>query len=161
MDNNQSLPNGFVTIERAIEVINSDTRKDAKVDTQYLVSHLKWIEEAHNFRIPLLRNATPEEIEEMRKNPRLKGRVRSTVPNGDLYVEVDTVYHAEMLKEAIKSHYRDMVGQDYQPTNTRGISTVADEEETGGAVKVRANTPTTKEGADITSGSSVSAKEIV
>ena len=64
----KSLPNGFITVDEAVALINSDTRDDAKVDTQYLVSHIDWIEEAHNFRIPLVRLTTKEELEPTRRN---------------------------------------------------------------------------------------------
>lgn len=160
MDNNTSLPNGFITPEEAVALIKSDTRSDAKVDTQWLVSHMEWIEEAHNFRIPLLRNATKEEIEEMRKNPRLRGRVRSTVSTGSVTVYVERAYHAEMLKEAIREHYKEMAGKEFAEKKVRATSTVADENETGGAVKIRSTAPTTKEGTDISDGVSVSANEV-
>ena len=42
---------GFLSLEDAVALINSDSRSDAKVDTKWLVSHIDWIEEAHNFRI--------------------------------------------------------------------------------------------------------------
>lgn len=162
MDNNSqtTLPPGFIGVEDAIKLIESDTRSDAKVDTQWLVSHLKWIEVDHNFRIPKLRNATPAEIEDMRKNPRLRGRIKSTVSDGSVNVYIERAFHAEALKEAIKNHYKAMVGQDYQESIVRGTSTVADENETGGAVKIRSVDPITKEGTDISDGVNVTANEV-
>lgn len=165
MDNKSkvALPKGFVTLEEAIELIKSDTRADAKVDTSWLASHRHWIEEDHNFRIPLLRNATEADIEEMKKNPYLRGRIHSTVPNGSVYVYIERSYHAEMLKEAIKEHYQEMAGRALadEESEVRGVSTVADENETGGQVHIRKATPATKVGTDITSGSEITAKEVV
>lgn len=152
MDNKTQLPNGFITLEEAISLINSDTRKDAKVDTQYLVSHLNWIEEQHNFRIPLLRNATEEEIKEQMNDPMRRGRVKSTVSVGSKYVFIERAYHAEALKEAIRNHYKEMVGRDFEEKTVRSISSVADEEKTGGNVTPREDKPIAKEGAIIGSG---------
>lgn len=155
MDNNSqaALPPGFISLDEAVKLIESDTRSDAKVDTQYLVSHLKWIEEDHNFRIPLLRNATKEEIEAMMKNPRQ--RPRSTISAGSVNVYIERPYHAEMLKEVIRKHYREMAGKEYESPTVRSVSSVADEEKTGGAVNPRSDKTIAKEGDTIGTGESM------
>lgn len=135
MDKKTSLPNGFISVEDAVELIKSDSRSDAKVDTAYLISHIKWIEENHNFRIPLMKHED--------------GKV---VKTGSKYVAINRAYEAELLKETIRDHYRDMVGRDYNENQLRSISTVADEEKTGMAVNPRSDKPIAQEGATIGTG---------
>lgn len=134
----QPLPKGFISIDDAVVLINSDTRSDAKVDTKYLVNHLDWIEEAHNFRIPLLKT--------------VDGKISKI---GSNYVEVRTTYDKEVLKRAIRNHYRDMVGREYEANITKAVSTVADEEQSGGAVRPRKSKAIAKEGAIIGTGETI------
>lgn len=151
--NSNPLPNGFISVSDAVALINSDTRDDAKVDTQYLVGHIDWIEEYHNFRIPVVRFATKEEIEaQMRAYP---GRRPNGLVNlGSKYVQISTSYEKELLKKTIRDHYRDMAGREYGKGNTRGISTVMDEE-TGSNERPRRTKKTiAKEGETIGAGSS-------
>lgn len=149
----KSLPNGFITVEEAIALINSDTRDDAKVDTQYLVSHIDWIEEAHNFRIPLVRLATKEEIEKIMK--RYPGRrPNGLISLGSKTVSINTAYEKEYLKQAIRNHYKEVAGREYEAPTVRGLSTVADEEQSGGAAKPRRSKTIAKEGETIGSGQS-------
>lgn len=129
-----TLPNGFISIDDAIALIHSDKRDDAKVDTKWLVSHIDWIEEAHNFRIPLMKTTSDKKVAKI----------------GSKYVEVRSAYDREALKRAIRDHYRDMVGHEYAAPSVQSLSTVADEEETGGNVRPRRRKPIAKEGALIT-----------
>ena len=148
-----ALPKGFISIDDAVALINSDTRSDAKVDTKWLVRHIDWIEEAHNFRIPVVRFATKEEIEAARKaHP---GRRPNGLVNlGSKYVQVLTSFEKELLKKTIRDHYREMAGREYAEETTRGISTVMDEE-TGGSERPRKTKKTiAKEGETIGTGSS-------
>lgn len=128
-----TLPKGFISIDEAIALIHSDKRDDAKVDTKWLVSHIDWIEEAHNFRIPLLKTTTDKKIAKI----------------GSKYVEVRTAYDREALKRAIRDHYRDMVGHEYQAQTVRATSTVVDDEVAGGA-RPRKSKSIAKEGQIIT-----------
>lgn len=150
----KSLPNGFITVAEAVELINSDTRDDAKVDTQYLVSHIDWIEEAHNFRIPLVRLATKEEIEKIMK--RYPGRRPNGLTSlGSKTVTINTAYEKELLKQTIRNHYKEMAGREFVAPTVRGRSSVSDEETSGGAVKPRRTSKTiAKEGETIGSGQS-------
>lgn len=133
-----TLRKGFISIADAVKLIASDTRSDAKVDTKWLVQHIDWIEEAHNFRIPLLKT--------------VDGGVSRI---GDTYVEVMTTYDKEVLKKAIRDHYRDMVGHEYDAPATRAMSTVSDEEQSGGAVRPRKSKAIAKEGAVIGTGETI------
>lgn len=128
-----TLPKGFISIDEAIALIHSDKRDDAKVDTKWLVSHIDWIEEAHNFRIPLLKTTTDKKIAKI----------------GSKYVEVRSAYDREALKRAIRDHYRDMVGHEYQAQTVRATSTVVDDEVAGGA-RPRKSKSIAKEGQLIT-----------
>lgn len=134
-----TLPNGFISIEDAVKLIQSDTRSDAKVDTKWLVSHIDWIEEAHNFRIPLMKTVA--------------GKGAQTI--GSKYVQITTSYEKEYLKKAIRDHYKDMVGHEYDAPVVRAVSSVADEEQSGGAVRPRKSKPIAKEGTVIGSGETV------
>ena len=151
--NNNPLRTGFISVNDAVALINSDKRDDAKVDTQWLTGHIDWIEEAHNFRIPVVRFATKEEIEAQRKaHP---GRRPNGLINlGSKYVEITTSYEKELLKKTIRDHYREMAGREYAEETTRGISTVMDEE-TGNSERPRRTKKTiAKEGETIGTGGS-------
>lgn len=130
-----TLPKDFLSLEKAVELINSDTRSDAKVDTKWLIHHIDWIEEAHNFRIPLLKTTQDKKL----------------VRTGSRYVEIRTSYDKEVLKKTIRDHYRDLVGREYEAPKTRAVSTVADEEQGGGTVRPRKSKSIAKEGTVITS----------
>jgi len=131
-----TLPKGFISIEEAVQLINSDTRASAKVDTKWLVSHIDWIEDNHNFRIPLMKTTDKGEV----------------VKIGSKYVEIRNAYERETIKKAIRDHYRDMVGRDYAAPTVKSVSTVADEEESGGNVTPRRRKPIAKEGAIVGTG---------
>lgn len=151
----QSLPNGFVTVEDAVKLIESNTFDKPTVDIKYLVGHLDWVELAHNFRIPLVRLVTPEEYKELMK--RYPGRRPSELTRvKDETVTLRTSYEVELLKKAIRDNYRDITKREYQGKNTRGITTVIDEEKgTDAAPRATKNT-IAKEGSIIGSGSTVS-----
>lgn len=133
-----ALPKGFISIEEAVELINSDTRSDAKVDTKWLVSHVDWVEEAHNFRIPLLKTTADKKI----------------VKCGSKFVQIMNAYDKEVIKRAIRNHYRDLVGHEYQAQNVRAISSVADDSVAGG-VRPRKSKPIAKEGQVIGTGETI------
>jgi hypothetical protein len=129
---------GFLSLEDAVALINSDSRSDAKVDTKWLVSHIDWIEEAHNFRIPLLKTTSDKRI----------------VPCGSKYVEVTGGYEKETLKRTIRNHYRDMVGHEYDAPKVHAVSSVADDE-VGTGVRPRRSKPIAKEGQAIGTGETI------
>lgn len=133
-----TLPKGFISIEEAVDLINSDTRADAKVDTKWLVGHIDWIEEAHNFRIPLMKTTSDKKV----------------VPIGSKFVEVRDAFERETLKRAIRNHYRDMVGHEYNAPVVRAMSSVADDEVAGG-VRPRRSKPIAKEGQVIGTGETI------
>ena len=135
MDNN-SLPNGFISIDDAVELIKTNTFNAPTIDIRWLVGHMDWIEEAHNFRIPKVRLITKEEYTDyMEKH---HGRRPSEL--------VHTSFEKELLRKTIRDNYRDVAGREYVQQTTRGISTVKDEE-TGGSERPRVTKKTiAKEG---------------
>lgn len=151
----QSLPNGFITVEDAVKLIESNTFDKPTVDIKYLVGHLDWVELAHNFRIPVVRLITPEEYKELMK--RYPGRRPSELTRvKDETVTLRTSYEVELLKKAIRDNYKDITKHEYQGKNTRGVTTVIDEEKgTDAAPRATKNT-IAKEGSIIGSGSTVS-----
>lgn len=136
----QALPKDFLTIEEAVALIKSDTRADAKVDTALLARNLIWLEEKHNFTIPLMKT--------------VPGKSKP-VKIGSKYVQVLTSYDKEVLRHAITEHYRETAGHDFIPNNTRALSTVADEEQSGGAVRPRRTKSIAKEGQIINGGETI------
>lgn len=150
-----SLPNGFITVEDAVDLIKTNTFEKPTVDIKYLVGHLDWVEVAHNFRIPKVRLVTKEEYTELLK--KFPGRRPSELTSvADEYVTLRTSYEVELLKKTIRDNYRDITGHAYNKANTRGITTVIDEEKgTDAAPRATKNT-IAKEGSVIGSGSTVS-----
>lgn len=99
----KTLPNGFISVEEAIALIQADSRKDATVDIAFLVKNLPWLEKNHNYTIKLLRHEG--------------GKI---VNNGIKYVAIENDYQKEMLKHAITQHYKDLSGREIDP-DTIGI----------------------------------------
>lgn len=142
-----NLAPGFITIEKACELIKSDTRENPVVDMDYLVSHLVWIETNHNFRIPKIRRLKPEEIKRTKR-----GRIIEYETTGEEYVYIATNYEKEFLKKTILDKFKELVGHEYKQVGVRARSTVADDAEGRAAVQPRPNKPIAKEGQSIGSG---------
>lgn len=140
MDNGQ-LPKGFISVEEGIKLIDSDSRDNAVVDMSYLISHIKWIEPKHNFRIPKIKPVVNEQ-----------GQVTGFDKIGSAYVYVARPFEAESLKEAIRRKYREETQREYDEQEVRGVSTVADDAQGKEAVKPRKNKPNRKAGESITEG---------
>lgn len=144
MDNN-SLPNGFISIDDAVELIKTNTFNTPTIDIRWLVGHMDWIEEAHNFRIPKVRLITKEEYADYMEKHHGR-RPSELVQLGSVFVAINTSFEKELLRKTIRDNYRDVAGREYVQQTTRGISTVKDEE-TGGSERPRATKKTiAKEG---------------
>lgn len=132
-----NIPLGFITVEEAIKLIESDTRSNAKVDISFLLRNLPFLRVDGNYTIKKLRHE--------------KGRV---VPDGEAFVHIDSDYRRAMLEHAIVEHYKQVTGREIDP-NTIGLRTmttaVDDEENPGGRV-VRNKKSKTKMGDAIVSG---------
>lgn len=144
----EQLPPGFVTVNKACEVIASDTRENPVVDMDYLVAHIVWIETNHNFRIPKIRRLKPDEVRRTKR-----GKVIEYENIGDIYVSINTNYEKELLKKTILDKFKQLVGHEYKEVGVRARSTVADDAQGKAAVQPRNNSkPIAKEGAVIGGG---------
>ena len=116
MPNGKQLPKDFLSVDEAVALINSDTRENPVVDTDYLMQHALWLEKSHNFNIPLLR----------RDN---LGRV---VKAGHRYVFVESDYDRTILEKAIVDKYRELASRDFDESRrVKNYSTVVTDGETG------------------------------
>ena len=148
MNTNGELAPGFVEIDKAVDLIKSDTRANPVVDMDWLISRVKWVETAHNFRIPKIRRLKADEIYKTKR-----GKTVEYEHTGDVYVYVATAFEKELLRKTIYDKYRELVGHEYQEASVRAVSTVADDAQGKDAVKPRANKPIAKEGTSIGEGS--------
>lgn len=144
-DNN--LSPGFITVEKGVELIKSDTRANPVVNMDYLVSRIKWVETAHNFRIPKIRRLAPDEIKKSRRGVPIEYE-----HIGDAYIYIATNFDRELVRKTILDKFRELVGHEYKEKVLRATSTVADDGQGRDAVKPRANKPIAQEGASIGSG---------
>lgn len=150
--NTNQLSPGFIEVDKACELIKSDTREHPVVDMDYLVGHIVWIETSHNFRIPKIRMLAPDEVHTTKR-----GRVVEYENTGDVYVYIATNFEKELLKKTILDKYRELVGHEYKQAGIRARSTVADDAQGAAAVKPRNNNkPIAKEGAVISGGEVIS-----
>lgn len=147
MTPNNNLAPGFLSIDDAVALIKSDTRKEPVVDMDWLVSRIKWVETAHNFRIPKIRRLAPDEVYRTKR-----GKVVEYEHTGDAYVYIATNFEKELLRKTILDKFRELVGREYQESGVKAVSTVADDAEGKAAVKPRPNKPIAKEGQSIGSG---------
>lgn len=144
---NQLSP-GFVEVDKAVELIKTDTRENPVVDMDYLIAHTNWIETNHNFRIPKIRMLKPEEVRRTKR-----GKIIEYENIGDIYVYIATNFERELLKKTIYDKYRELVGHEYKELGVRARSTVADDAQGRAAVQPRNNTkPIAKEGTVIGGG---------
>lgn len=143
-----TLSPGFEKVETVVELIKSDTRENPVVDMDYLVAHIKWIETAHNFRIPKIRRLKPDEVYKTKR-----GKIVEYENTGDVYVYVATNFEKELLRKTILDKFRELVGHEYKEIGVKARSTVADDAQGKAAVQPRVNTkPIAKEGALIGEG---------
>lgn len=142
------LSPGFITVDEAVKLIQSDTREHPVVDMDYLVSRIKWVETAHNFRIPKIRMLKQEEI---RRNKR--GKIIDQEVTGNVYIYIATNFEKELIRKTILDKFRELVGHEYKEQTVRAMSTVADDAQGKAAVQPRSNAkPIAKEGSVISGG---------
>ena len=142
------LPPGFVSVEDACKLIETDTRENPVVDMDYLASHTVWIETNHNFRIPKIRRLKPEEVHRTKR-----GKLVEYENIGEVNVAIVTNYQKELLKKTILDKFRELVGHEYKELGVKARSTVADDAQGKAAVQPRVNTkPIAKEGTVIGGG---------
>ena len=143
-----NLPVGFISVDDAKALIESDNRQNPVVDMDWLISRVKWVEVAHNFRIPKIRRLNRDEIYKTKR-----GKVVEYEHTGDVYVAINNAFEKELIRKTIMDKYKELVGHEYKELHTRAVSTVADDAQGRDAVQPRANKPIAKEGDSIGSGS--------
>lgn len=146
MSPNENVRKGFISVEDAIKLIQSDTREKPVVDMDWLIAHKVWLDRngpAHNFRIPKIRMFKPEEVYRTKRGKYVEYEV---VEN--LYVEIRTPLENELLKDAISKKYEELVGHEYRELVVRGRSTISNDAK-GNDVRPRASVPLTEEGSTI------------
>lgn len=149
---NRKLPKGYIEVEEAVELIKSNTFDKPTVDIKKLANSLDWIEVNHNFAIKKMRLITKEEYAEKLKQ--FPGRRPSELVSlGVVTTTLRSAYEVELLKKAIKDNYREVSGRMFDPKNTRGVTTVLDQESGGGARPRSSKKTIAKEGDLIGAGS--------
>lgn len=135
MQNN--LPTGFIDLKQAIELIESDSRSDAKVDTSFLLRNLPYLRVDGNYTIKKLKHKD--------------GRV---VPDGQTWVQITSEYDRAMLEHAITEHYRNVTGRSVNPETIglRSLTTAVDDEKNPNARLSVNEKPGIKAGDDLGSG---------
>ena len=150
MQQDNNLSPGFSTVDEAVALIKSDTKENPVVDMDYIVNKTVWIETNHNFRIPLVKRLSRDEIYKTRR-----GRIVEYEHTGDMYVYIATNFEKELLKKTIFDKFRELVGHEYREAGVRATSTVADDAQGRDAVRPRSNKPIAKEGAIIGGGETI------
>lgn len=114
----KNLP-GFITVDEAVALINSDTRDNAVVNVQGMMASIKWLRKGKNFRIPLIR---------------LIDKYPYTEEIGEKYVTPATDYERTMLEHAITSKFQEETGKDIdvERIGLKSISNVIDKDNVSG-----------------------------
>lgn len=140
---NTNLPHGFVSVEEAIKLIESDTRKEPVVDVLFMVNNLPYLRVNGNFNIKLL--------------TKKDGKI---VDNGSRFVQIESDFQRITLEHALTEHYKQATGKEIDPGQI-GLSsiTAAYDDNGGSTVQPRLNDkPMTKFG-DPTIGGTQDVKE--
>lgn len=95
---NNNIPTGFISVEDAISLIESDTRSNAKVDTAFLLRNLPYLRVDGNYTIK-----------------KLKHKDGKVVEAGETFVHIFSDYQRSMLEHAIVEHYKLATGRDIDP----------------------------------------------
>lgn len=133
MDN---LPKGFISVDKAIELIEKDTRKVPVIDTWFMVRNYNYIREGGNFTIPLLKRADDGKI----------------VNIGNTWVHFDDEEMAWKFRGALKRHYKEVAGREINESPVHYYDTAYDSEKTSPALITVNKNPLTKAGEDLGSG---------
>ena len=132
-----NLPIGFISIQDAIKLIESDTRSNAKVDTSFLLNNLPYLRVDGNYTIK-----------------KLKHEGGKVVPNGKTQVQISSEYERAMLEHAIVEHYKQVTGYDINPESIglRSLTTAVDDEKNPSGRVAKNDKPLTRAGDDLGSG---------
>ena len=131
MNKNTNLPPGFLSVEEAIKLIESDTRKEPVVDVLFMVNNLPYLRVNGNFNIKLL--------------TKKDGKI---VDNGSRFVQIESDFQRISLEHALTEHYKQATGKEIDPEQIGLSSVTAAYDDNGGStVRPRLNDkPMTKFG---------------
>lgn len=131
------IPTGFISVEDAIKLIESDTRANAKVDADFLFRNIPFLRVDGNYTIKKLKHE--------------KGKV---VEDGETFVHIDSDYHRAMLEHCIVEHYKQATGLDIDPEQIgiKKLSTTVDDEKNPSGRITKNRNSKTKVGDEIISG---------
>lgn len=107
MEHSSGMMPGFITVERAIELIKEDTRENAVVDLQFLVNNIPYMKVKQNYNIRLLKTTADGKV----------------VRNGTVYVTIMNDYDKQVLLRAITDAYNERTGVLVNPL-TYGLNRV-------------------------------------
>lgn len=113
MDNNNNLAPGFITVDAAVKLIQSDTMENPKVNVGWCAENLVYLAPRHNFTIKLIKKDTNGKI----------------VENGKTQTYLATDYDKAILEKAILDKFRELTARDYNPTQSRRLSTMVSDVE--------------------------------
>ena len=155
MQNNPQLAKDELSLEQAVKLIQADTPSKATVDLQWLANNIDYIREFNNFRIPIARNATKEEIAERMEMRRQHPGYRPsaiTITNPDAYVRVVDVYTKEALKKVIRDAFRDHTKRELEVDKVYNKTTVFDPEHNTQSRVQKSENPNTQKGEGLGDG---------
>lgn len=107
MQEDTGLRPGFVTVQRAVELIQEDTADNAVVDLQFLVNNIPYMKVKQNYTIRLLKTTPEKKVER----------------NGSVYVTLMNEYEKQILLKAIQDAYVERTGILVDPA-TYGLNRV-------------------------------------
>lgn len=131
----QLLPKGFISVDDAIKLIESDTRQNPVVDIDRMIRNFTYIEVDHNFNIFLLDRDKDGKI----------------IKIGETPTHFFNNYDVERFKHALTSHYRELSGREFEENITRSLSTTIDDANPAGHI-VKQEKPMTQSGEFLGSG---------
>lgn len=134
---NNNVPTGFISIEEAIKLIESDTRANATVDADFLLRNLPYLRVDGNYTIKKLKHENGKVVED-----------------GETFVHIDSDYHRAMLEHTIVEHYKHATGRQIDPEQIgiKKLSTTVDDEKNPQGRITRNRNSKTKFGDSLESG---------
>ena len=134
---NDKIPTGFISVEDAIKLIESDTRTNATVDADFLFRNIPFLRVDGNYTIRKLKHENGKVVED-----------------GETFVHIDSDYHRAMLEHCIVEHYKQATGRDIDPSQIgiKRLSTTVDDEQNPQGRITRNKSSKTKVGDSLQSG---------
>lgn len=110
------LSPGFITVEKALEMINAETREEPNVDISRLAENIEYLAPRHNFTIFLIK----------------RGKDGKIVSNGNKPIYIANDYEKTLVEHAIISKFEELSRLKYNGEKVRKISTSVTDAESGG-----------------------------